>query len=331
VVVLCLGIAGCGAKQDELIYFHEGTLSPTDHQSCRLDKVADLPYQLVSGHLIVDVKIGGQPARLLFDTGAVTTIMTSAAAQRLTLVREIGPKPLLQKIEGVYTAAPYSAHTLEFGLLHGAKWRMAVADTDFSEFKVPPDGLLGVDALWTYDIDLDVPANRVILYYPEHDCSNPSVYMHGDLYRVPLIAPTRQTPRIHVWVDGKDLVAGLDTGAPTSALFSSGLRKLGVAKSRNGEAGKQKNDAKTTAAPSAHRRIATITIGDIVISGFAIDIIDNGQDWGEDMLIGLDAMRRVHMWVSRSSGTLVMQFPPEPSPDAEGGTGSATGPDSRLK
>jgi hypothetical protein len=33
--------------------------------------------------------------------------------------------------------------------------------------------------------------------------------------------------------------------------------------------------------------------------------------------LGLPLMNRIHMWISHSSNTLIMQYPPSSSPDAK--------------
>jgi hypothetical protein len=45
-----------------------------------------------------------------------------------------------------------------------------------------------------------------------------------------------------------------------------------------------------------------------------VEIVDQRSDEDADMLLGLDFLSRVHVWLSFSSRTLVMQYLPEPSP-----------------
>jgi hypothetical protein len=57
-----------------------------------------------------------------------------------------------------------------------------------------------------------------------------------------------------------------------------------------------------------------ITIGDVTLNHLPVAIMDTRSDDDTDMLLGLDFLSRVHVWLSFSSHTVVMQYPARPSP-----------------
>ncbi len=225
------------------------TIDPSvaDNMSCHLTVAGDLPVREIDRHLYVDARIDEKPVVLIFDTGADTTVLTPAAVARLDLDREDKDAGAFEGIGGTRPAQRYQASDFNFGNLNGSQWRFLVADL-VAGMSPAPDGLVGGDFLKRYDIDLDLPGGRIVIYYPEHDCSHPSTFMHGNLYEAGLLrypdfpgdisapgyaraAPLRRaapTIEIEVMIDDKVLTAGLDTGSPDNILFLSGAVKLGL-------------------------------------------------------------------------------------------------------
>jgi predicted aspartyl protease len=335
---VCLVLAGCGNAETD-------SLNQPDHLPCHLTRVAALSYALVDGHPVIQANIDAKPASLVFDTGAFRTILTPSAAKRLELSEETNQFERLQNrtikgIGGERTTTLYKAHQVQFGLLHGETWRFLVADLGMDTMQPAPDGSFGADLMWRYDVDFDLPNNRFILYYPEHDCSAPSVFLHGNLFAVPLIdplasfrqvktpsafkeffalsPPLHPSPKIHVTVGGKDLVAEIDTGSPTSFLYVNGAVKAGL------KPEKVASDPHIWAGGIGPNRVRgfrhvmeSISIGDLEIDQLPLEFGLESDDEGVDMLIGMDILRHIHMWISHSSGTVIMQYPAAPSPQLD--------------
>jgi clan AA aspartic protease (TIGR02281 family) len=118
-----------------------------------------------------------------------------------------------------------------------------------------------------------------------------------------------------VTLNGVHLRAVIDTGAFHTTIFRDSARRVGL-----GDAAKV--GAGTMTGVGARRvhvdvRLATaMTIGDLTVNSMPIVVADQRHTDNVDMLLGFDFVTRVHLWVSRSSGTLIMQFPPQASPAA---------------
>jgi hypothetical protein len=55
-------------------------------------------------------------------------------------------------------------------------------------------------------------------------------------------------------------------------------------------------------------------VGDWKILKLPVVRVDQSVPAGTDTLIGLDFLKRVHVWISQSSSSLIMQYPPSSSP-----------------
>jgi hypothetical protein len=59
---------------------------------------------------------------------------------------------------------------------------------------------------------------------------------------------------------------------------------------------------------------APVVIGDLTLSNMPVDVVDQRHMRNVDMVLGIDFLTRVHVWVSRSSDAVVMQYPPQATP-----------------
>jgi predicted aspartyl protease len=304
-----------------------GTTASKDGLPCSLARLAVIPVRPVSAHIVVDALVDEKPTSLIFDTGAFKTILSPQAAARLALSHEVDKgidgmrmDKVIGGIGGTRATELYRAHELKLGTLRGVDWRFLVADMGLSRMQPTPDGMLGADVMLPYDIDLDLPDSRVIFYAPRHDCTAPSAFLHGPLYQTKLEYDD-PSPRLMVTIAGKRLLAAIDTGAPDSTLFLSGATKLGL---NNTTTAKDTHLAAGGIGPSSvlavRHVVEPMTIGDLEISNLPMLVVPENDAVHVDMLLGLDLLQRIHMWISHSSRTLIMQYPPTASPQlAENG------------
>ncbi len=73
------------------------------------------------------------------------------------------------------------------------------------------------------------------------------------------------------------------------------------------------------------RRVSTVrhafeavSVGDLTFSNMKLDVLkDSAGADGVEMILGADFQRKVHLWISYSSHSLIMQYPPKPSKKPE--------------
>ena len=212
----------------------------------------------------------------------------------------------------------FYAHSFKMGALHGENLPLIAAAVDFSDYDPPLDGLIGSDFLSNYDVDLDLLDHQAKLFKVISGCRTPSAVMQEPLFEAGLVAggfPGDKSPYVRVQVGGKTLVAEIDSGANETVIFRNAARRLGLRLAdlpndphfRSSGVGPRERDA-------VRHVMTPITIGEITISNLPVGIVDETLNDGTDMLLGLDFLARVHTWISFSSSTLVMQYPPQSSP-----------------
>ncbi len=256
---------------------------------------------------------------MIFDTGAESTTVTSAAADRLHL--QLEPGGFATGIGGTRSGYVFVAKTFQIGRLHGRSLELHASQMDFPAGPSPVDGLLGDDFLAAYDVDLDLPEHKAILFRVLEGCSRPSAALTGELDAIPMVAASDvndHRPFVRVQVAGKTLTALVDSGASSTVIFRNAASRLGL------HPDALQNDPHFRAggigpnSVNAVRHVMTpITVGDLIVQNVPAAIVDQRSFDDADMLLGLDFLKHVHAWFSFSSRTLVIQYPPLASPPAK--------------
>lgn len=169
------------------------------------------------------------PVDFLLDTGAERTVLTPAAAQR------IGAQPprieFDRRMHGIAGSLPIREVELRRFTIGGVAipWRrIAVAPATLpSVFFGPLDGLLGADVLSFFDVDIDLPRHRMILH------EQPSCPFAAPDWAEPFVAiDTGRSAGEHLFfpvhLDGRAIVAIIDTGAKITTLSTKIAMALGV-------------------------------------------------------------------------------------------------------
>ena len=287
-------------------------------------RATELPLSYAHHHLETTALLNGKPANLFVDTGAEETVLVAAAASRLSL-------PLVSAgtatgIGGRTSRYIFVAKTFQIGTLHGKRFTLAASGSAFDP-KSKIDGLLGVDFLAAYDLDLDLKEHKALLFAKIAGCSQPAAALTGQLYGVPMIRssnPNDHRAFISVGIGAKQMVALVDSGSPGTVIFRDSARRLGLDIASLPGDRRFKLSGVGPGRPDAVRHVlAPLSVGDLTISNLPAAIVDQHSFDDADMLLGLDFLSHVHVWYGFSSHTLVMQYPPLASPPAPQSQASA--------
>ncbi len=301
--------------------------------ACSLGAVAVIPLQAGGGSPRFTADINNHPVRFILDTGAFATTLANSAADRLGVRMDeldfnaYGVGGTQHVYRGTAARMRYGGISADGAVLAGTDMLDGQANAGF-------DGLFGMNMMAAYDIDLDLGGGHVILFEADGSCRKPTVALAQPLYMVPLnyIQHDRQAD-IDISIDGHRMRAVLDTGAATTVMFRSAARRLGLDLSGFQAPGHHMSHGMGPRAVAVIDHVfGTVQIGDLGIQNMHVGILDQaiaqpatvhvgslladpslGETGGEDMLLGADFMRKVHLWISHSSQTLVMQYPPQPS------------------
>ena len=264
---------------------------------CRLRAVADLPVTLDGNRLETVGQVDGADARLLLDTGAQGTLLTTDTVAALGLPRSARTATRLQGVGGAVSNADAYAD-LTLGSVDLSR--------RFPAANIPGlGGLVGADVLSNYDVEFDLPARHVRLWRAP-GCGAADLPWAGPRATVPLRV-SGGLLRVTVALNGHDVPALLDSGAGRSLVQTDAALRAGVPPAALAA------DPVTIArgvdggAIGVHaHRFATLSVGADQVANASVGVADFDLD-ATEMLLGVDWLRSRRVWVSYRTGQLFVQ------------------------
>ena len=134
-------------------------------RTCGIRPFAEVPVAVSQNTPLVQARINGNPVTLLLDTGAERVLLTQDAVKRLGLTIDTSRSFTESGAGGAFSSFAAQVRDFEFAGL-------AIPDHPVSALpyalpansREPVDGLLGVTVLSAFDIDMDLPKQKMILY-----------------------------------------------------------------------------------------------------------------------------------------------------------------------
>jgi predicted aspartyl protease len=283
---------------------------------CKLGHLTDLPL-LRSNIMLTPASLDDRPATMMLDTGGAVTIITKRAADRLRLAMQDTGRSI-SGVGGAQTLYAVQAGSFRIGQLHGTDLMLGASDIGIGPHDSEIDGIFGADFLSDYDVDFDLPEGKLRLFKVFSGCDTPSAHLDGPLYLAPFEAstfPDDKRPHVRVVIDGVPLDAIVDSGAQRSAIYRDAARRIGLRlEDLTTDRHYHAIGVGSEARDEVRHIMAPIRIGEVTIAHLPVGIIDQHSTDGVDMLLGLDFFTHVHVWLAFHARTLIMQYPPRPSP-----------------
>ena len=286
-------------------------MAPVAHAVCVVQPVASVPLGVSRGAITVPLKINGGAATFILDTGAQRSVVTQDAVDRLGLARDQWVGTTMNGVGGIQSRPNADPTSLSLGGVPLVR-RTLTHDTSLTVGVLPHalagnlviDGLLGRDFLSLFDLDLDVPDRRLLLYRVSA-CSGRFLPWTGDYAAIPATMPTDTALVVPVSLDGRPLRALLDTGASASLLSAPGMFKLGLT------AAALDSDPADTVNGLGPRSV-TVHRHQFHTLGVGAEVIDSPRVWVEpirlapivDMLLGADWLAGRRVWISLATRQL---------------------------
>lgn len=278
--------------------------------ACKLLEYGAFPVEMVDGEATTVVKINGTDTRFALDTGAFFNSMSRANASALGL--ELKPAPVGYSISGVGGEAHvHFAVVKELGILDTKLDKVAfvVGGTDTGY------GLLGANLLDIADLEADLAHGKLTLFKPDHCSKLGLAYWAKDgNYNVADIEPKagegdRRT-FVRVTLNGRRLLALLDSGAFATVLSSYAAKRVGInldapgvhpGTSAIGMGGKS---VRTWTVP-----IDSFSVGTETIQHSQMQVVEGGfGDSRTDMLLGVDFFLAHRMFIANSQGKIYFTY-----------------------
>ena len=284
-LTLCVGIA---------LFWATSTLSAlaADAPECPLTRLATVKTDtLPDGRIKIPVTVKDHPLSLMVDTGGVSTTIKWEQAKQLGLA----VKQTSQKLVGV------AGGMLNF-YVPGDNF--SVGDLRFKSLPVyiearaliGADGTFASDMLKGYDVDFDFAHDSLSLISQDH-CPGQVVYWTTTGSIVIAIDVARNGHvRFPVTIDGKRIMATLDTGSAISLISMKAAAELGV---------DPKAPELTLIRDTGQYQIFaypfhSLNFGRVSVKNPHIAIASDNfvEGLGSDLVLGIDVLRQMHLYIA---------------------------------
>jgi predicted aspartyl protease len=250
---------------------------------CSIQPLSIMKASLTAArHIVVPVMLNDIEHSFILDTGASIGVLTQHALERLKL-REVSYDRL--KLSGLGGEAVIGRATIprvRLGQLVGEDLPVLVLD-DTTDRPMSFDGLLGGDALSNYDVEVDLSDGWVKLF--SHDrCATVPAYWAEHFYAVPFHLTNSHHIELRPELNGQEMSAWLDSGAPRTTLSWHIASLLDIDKNTPGveplTSPVHGIDGKPLEAYSYQLKL--VRIGDVGLKNYPIQITSykiEGQSW----------------------------------------------------
>ncbi len=281
---------------------------------CRPVYIGQVPLLHFGPRLFVPSTVNGKAVTLLLDTGGAVSIMSAPHASALNLTQAnlpaLPPVPTIFGLGGVRTVHVMRADSMQVGDLSAGATFFVVPDQSPLRIVNQDPDTLAMNFLASLDLDVDVLGDRLLFYKAAQFCAAPQVVMSRPFYGVPEVFSARpDRPIVTASIRGIAFRTLLDTGSPGSVLFHDAAQRLGL--SADAPAPGQREELRgfgLNTVETVRHLSEPITIGGLTVSQMRIDVSPD-NDPAVDIVLGMNFLRRVHLWISNSSREVVLQYP----------------------
>lgn len=184
---------------------------------CKLVRIEEWPVRFEQNLPIIDGEINGKKIGILIDTGSERSFVTRSAVTRMMLTRTKVGTTGLESVK---------LEELRIGPAKRLDWDVLVSpEQDFGAQVVSL--VLGHDFLSGVDFEFDF-ANRAVRLFQAQDCVNSSLAYWTNVKPIDVAIQGRDEFLVNVAVNGRAMLAILDSGASTSALTMAESVRLGI-------------------------------------------------------------------------------------------------------
>ena len=251
---------------------------------------------------IVTLSANGVPVTLVLDTGAEGTILTPAVAQRIGAQRpQIEFQRQLRGIAGTLQTTEAELRSFTIGGLAIPWRRVRVAPVNVARaFSGPLDGVLGADSLSSFDVDLDLPGHRMVLY-GKQTCPGAAPAWAEPYATISAGRSFGDHLFFPVQLDGRRTDAFVDTGSQFTVLSTRAAIAMGVTAAimARDRAAAVRGAAAEQLAARVHR-FSRLEIGAEVLRNPEIIVTDVRLS-DADLVLGIDFLRARRIWFSYGS------------------------------
>jgi predicted aspartyl protease len=284
--------------------------------TCTVAKLTTVPATLIGPKVYLPITMNEATGLFLLDTGSAETLVNTAfgAEAGVNMDRRAG-EYTYRGAGNKETLPVFKGHVriTHIGDIHYQDWEYGIVDLG----GVAPDGhplggLLGMDFMHYFDVEVDFVA-RTVSIYRLNNCTD----MHppswsGDYDAIPLKHTPSHTLTLPVFLDNADLDMEFDTGAGNVLVSRDAASKAGVDETALAHDAAVEGRGIAGQFAVAKHRFKLLLIGSGVYPDVNLPIENERSVAGEtDGLVGLAAFKAKRVWISFSTNTLFVQGAPK--------------------
>lgn len=184
---------------------------------CKLVRIEEWPVRMERNLPVIDGEINGNKVSILIDTGSERSFVTRSAVTRMMLTRMNVGTTGLESVR---------IDELRIGPAKRRDWTVLVApEQDFGAETVSL--VLGYDFFARVDFEFDLP-DRAVRLFQAHDCAESRLAYWTDGQAGEAQLQGANEILVDVAVNGRPMLAVLDSGASVSAITMAQAVRLGV-------------------------------------------------------------------------------------------------------
>lgn len=263
---------------------------------CPLHLVAKLDMQTINdGRVTIPVQFEGHDHRLMVDTGGYINTVTPLLVREEGYRKEVSHGTMLKGMGNRFLDHFVETKDFAIGRSHGRNYDFFI--DDFSDLSA--DGTLAPEILAAYDIDFDFGHDRMNLIHLG-DCPGREVYWT----KIPAaVVPMRLKDNTHIripmMIDGKEIMATLDTGSATSYIRMHAAGRYLDIDEKNPNLKSHGNVAVNgMAGPIYSYPFKELSFGGVTVSHPHIEIVSDPVWTEDDLLMGIDILRQLHIYIA---------------------------------
>lgn len=269
---------------------------PQPQQDCALHMIASLDMQTIpDGRVTIPVQFEGHDHRLMVDTGGYISTVTPLLATEEGYKAHVSHGTVLRGMGNSLLNSYVEVDDFNIGGAHGRNFDFFV--DEFNDLSV--DGTLAPSILTAYDADFDFAHDKLNLIDPDHCPGRVTYWTKTAPAIVPLEIQNRTHIRIPVMVDGKEIMATIDTGSATSYItMRAASRFLGITDKSDGLTSRGIVRVNGMAGPVYNYPFKALTFGTVIVNNPHVEIVSDPVWSEDDLLLGVSILRQLHLYIA---------------------------------
>ncbi len=251
------------------------------------------------GHVEVPLSINGHTDWFAVDTGGAFSMITYPLAARLKL--RLQPFPYgMQLYGGVQLYQAAVADSVTFGKLTASNFGFLAVPQ--SAFELDMGGVVGIDILRNYDVEID-PAGGKFGFYLPGNCPSPvQSWNNGSYARLPFVMMPEGHILVTLSIEGKPVKAVLDTGSEGASMTLETARRIFGIRYDNPDLKAIRPIAINGQKPTTSYRypFRSLMFGSLEVKNPEIELIpaEAAGDSPPELLLGQGILREFHIYIA---------------------------------